>query len=77
MSDTKLLLARIKQLEKDRDHFVSERDKLLLDRKTVLLHYSEWLKNHEFVITMNSPKDLVTSYQKAIKKAIDQKQKQV
>lgn len=63
-----LLLARIKQLEIDRDNANVEKDKLFLDWTTVLLTYTKWLKDHEFVVTMNKPEALVTSFIKVVNK---------
>ena len=64
----KLLVSRIKQLEIERNEVASERDKLLLDQKTVLNTYTEWLLNNSFILTSNVNIDHVAKFKKAIDK---------
>lgn len=68
IEENEKLLARVKQLEIDRDKCNSDKDKLFLERSTILLKYTEWLEDHEFVVTMNTAKNLVTTFIKAINK---------
>jgi len=37
-------------------------------QNTVLLAFAEWLKEHEFVVTMNTPEILVATFEKQLKK---------
>lgn len=56
----KLALARVKQLE--------------LERDASLLIYSKWLRDHEFVVTVNKPDELVKTFNRAVKKVLTQNQ---
>lgn len=62
----KVLLSRIKTLEIQRDEFASERDKVLLNEKTVLTIYTEWLIDNNYILTGNQNIDYVAKFKKAV-----------
>jgi hypothetical protein len=47
----------------------AEKDKIDI----ILLNYTKWLRDHEFVITMSTPEKLVETYKRAIKKVLNQR----
>ena len=62
------MLERIKQLELERDALASERDKLLIDQKTILDVYTDWLIRNDMILSGGFKVDYVGQFRKAVNK---------
>jgi len=69
----KLMLARIKQLEIDRDKIAADRDELLIKQNTVLGIYTEWLIGCDFFF----PGSIEINHVEQFRKALEKKKKKL
>lgn len=72
MTNEELLLSRIKQLEKDRDKALSERDELLINWQTRFKVYTDWLIDNNFILTSGMKIDYIAKFKKALEKKKNQ-----